>query len=803
MSEALQAYCVKCRTKREIASPQAVYTATGTPGTRGTCPVCGTTLFRTGRTEAHANVPRPEVTATRKRRKATSQRNRNPEENPADSRHGRLVIVESPAKARTIQRFLGKKYVVKASVGHVRDLLRSRLSVDVHNNFTPEYRVPNEKRQIVKELKEAAARAREIYLATDPDREGEAIAWHLMAAAEIDESRAYRVVFHEITERAIAEAFAHPHKINLNLVNAQQARRILDRLVGYNITELLWQKVRNRLSAGRVQSIASRLVVDREREIRNFVREEYWTLDAELARQQANGAANGPQSFVARLIKINGQDVSFRVEDDVRPHLDVLQRSSFAVLEVTRGTRQRRPAPPFTTSTLQQEASRRLNFNARRTMSIAQELYEGIDVGTMQVGLITYMRTDSTTIAIEAQQEARAYIVANFGESFVPKHPPVYRTRAKSAQEAHEAIRPTSVERTPESLKSHLTRDQYQLYTLIWQRFVASQMANAVYTTQRVDILAGPADQPEKPYLFRASGSLLKFPGFLRMYEEASDQEADPDDDTGRLLPELTAGEALRLIRLLPAQHFTQPPPRYTEATLVKALEENGIGRPSTYAPTVAVIQNRDYVTRDGRYLVPTETGELVNDLLVEHFPEIMNINFTAKLESQLDHIAAGKEDWIPFLRRFYGPFAQELERARQRIPALQQEKTIGRSCPKCGSPLVLRYGRYGKFVGCSAYPECRYTEPWLEKIGVTCPLDGGELVEKKTRGGRTFYGCANYPHCQFTTWKRPLVSPCPNCNGLLVEQNKNHAQCIACGRVFERDELPEPAIESAANPED
>lgn len=803
MTEAMQAYCVKCKTKRELSGAEAVYTAAGQPGTRGKCPVCGTTLFRMGRTEAHAHLPKPEPTATRSREKPAGRKSARSAGDPA-APHGRLVIVESPAKARTIQRFLGKKYTVKASVGHVRDLLRSRLSVDVENDFAPEYRVPNEKRQVVKELKEAAARAKEIYLATDPDREGEAIAWHLMAAADIDESRAHRVVFHEITERAIAEAFAHPHKININLVNAQQARRILDRLVGYNITELLWQKVRNRLSAGRVQSIASRLVVDREREIRNFVPEEYWTLDVELAKQEAgNGARNKPQSFVARLVKINDQDASFRVEEEVKPHLEVLQQSAYVVHEVVHGTRQRRPAPPFTTSTLQQEASRRLNFNARRTMSVAQQLYEGIDLGTLQVGLITYMRTDSTTIAAEAQQEARAYIVANFGESFAPKHPPVYRTRAKSAQEAHEAIRPTSVERTPDSLKAHLSRDQYQLYNLIWQRFVASQMANAVYTTQRVDILAGPADQADRPYLFRASGSQLKFPGFLRVYEEASDQEADPDDDTGKVLPELAAGELLRLLRLLPAQHFTQPPPRYTEATLVKALEENGIGRPSTYAPTVAVIQNRDYVTRDGRYLVPTETGELVNDLLVKHFPEIMDINFTAKLESQLDHIAAGKEEWVPFLRKFYGPFAHELEQARQRIPNQVQEKAIGRNCPKCGSPLVLRHGRYGKFIGCSAYPECRYTEPWLEKIGVSCPVDGGDLVEKKTRGGRTFYGCANYPACNFTTWKRPLPSACPSCGGLLVEQNKNHALCTACGQQYRRDDLPEQATEGIAASEE
>jgi DNA topoisomerase-1 len=806
--EVLQAYCVKCKTKRALGSPVPEFTKTGTPGTRGTCEVCGTGLFRMGSTPAHANLPRPEIgekprkaAKTGKATRATKKKkpaSKKAVTSPASSTHGRLVIVESPAKARTIQRFLGKKYTVKASVGHVRDLLRSRLSVDVDNNFEPYYRVPNEKRQVVKEIKQAASKSKEIFLATDPDREGEAIAWHLMAAAGIDEKRVQRVVFHEITEEAVAEAFANPHKVDLDLVNAQQARRILDRLVGYNVTELLWDKVRNRLSAGRVQSIASHLVVEREREITAFVPEEFWSLSAQLATLSGNGAA--PAGFVARLVKIGDANVDFRVEGDVTPHIQVLQDSVYTVVDVTRGTRQRRPSPPFTTSTLQQEASRRLNFNARRTMSVAQQLYEGIDIGTEQVGLITYMRTDSTSIAREAQERAQQFIVEKYGTDFAPATPPVYKTRTRNAQEAHEAIRPTRVTRTPDDLKSHLSRDQFKLYTLIWQRFVSSQMANAVYTTLRVDIEAGPAGQQPRPYLFRVSGSLIKFPGFLRVYEESRDADAEADEDEGRVLPELTRGEVLKLVKLLPRQRFTQPPVRYTEATLVKALEENGIGRPSTYAPTVAVIQNRDYVTREGQYLVPTETGETVNDLLVKLFPDIMSVNFTARLEAQLDAIAAGEQEWVPFLSRFYGPFARELAHARDHLPSQQQEEFIGRACPECGNPLVLRYGRYGKFIGCATYPECRYTEPWLDKIGVHCPKDGGVLVEKKTRRGRTFYGCANYPACDFTSWKRPMPQPCPNCGGLLVEHNRNHALCTVCARQFRRDELPEPLTEDSGS---
>ncbi len=787
MTDAIQAYCVKCKTKRDLKNAQAVYTRTGTPGTRGECPECGTNLFRMGATEAHAHIPKPEVVEKPKKARKTSKKKSITQKSP--SRRSRLVIVESPAKARTVQRFLGKKYTVKASIGHVRDLLRSQLSVDVENDFEPKYRVPNEKRQVVNDLKASAARAKEIYLATDPDREGEAIAWHLMAAAEIPEERTQRVVFHEITESAIQEAFANAHEINSDLVNAQQARRILDRLVGYNITELLWQKVRNRLSAGRVQSIASRLVVDREREIRSFVPEEYWSLSAELSKIPVNGS-----NFTAKLIQIDGKDVKFSVEGDITPHVAVLEKSSYTVKEVKRGTRQRRPSPPFTTSTMQQDASRGLNFNAHRTMRVAQQLYEGIDVGNGQVGLITYMRTDSTAIAKEAQQKAQRFIHETYGESYAPKSPPVYRTRAKIAQEAHEAIRPTSIDRTPESLKAVLSRDQYRPYNLIWQRFVASQMSNAIYATQRVDIEAVNPGESTSRYTFRVSGSYIKFQGFLRVYEESPDIDAASDEDAERKLPELTNSELLDLIKLLPRQHFTQPPARYTEATLVRALEENGIGRPSTYAPTVAVIQNRDYVNRDGRYLIPTETGELVTDLLVQFFPDVLNIDFTAKLEDSLDEIAEGKQNWTPFLGKFYTPFAQQLKHARESMPSQRQEEKLGRDCPECGQPLVVRYGRFGKFIGCATYPECRYTEPWLDKIGVSCPKDGGELVEKKTRRGKTFYGCANYPDCDYTSWKRPIATKCPNCSGLLVEQNRRHVQCTVCETVYSRDDLPEVA---------
>ncbi len=689
-----------------------------------------------------------------------------------------LVIVESPAKARTLSRFLGRDYTVRASVGHVRDLLRSSMSVDVENDFAPRYRVPNEKRQVVKELREAVKKAPLVYLATDPDREGEAIAWHLMEATGIPPDRARRVVFHEITREAVEEAFAHPGSLNMDLVNAQQARRILDRLVGYSLSPLLWRKVRGRLSAGRVQSVAVRMVVEREREIQNFVPQEYWSIEAELAKQEESR-----RSFIAKLHRINGQEVDLKDEPAAQAVVDDLEKAVYAVSSYKKGVRRRRPRPPFTTSTMQQEASRRLRFAPRKTMRIAQQLYEGVDLGEGSVGLITYMRTDSTHIAPQAQAEARQYIAQRYGEQFLPPSPPKYRAR-KGAQEAHEAIRPTSVMREPGAVKEHLTRDQYRLYNLIWKRFVASQMAPAVYDTTTVEVEAGPAHGP-KPYLFRATGSILRFPGFLAVYEDTKEEKEkqEPPQD----IPPLTVGELLDLIRLIPKQHFTQPPPRYTEASLVRALEERGIGRPSTYASILTTIQQRGYVEKEKRNLVPTEIGFLVNDLLVEHFPEVMDYGFTAQMEEQLDQIAAGRQEWVPVLRRFYGPFKERLDEAERKMPKVEQEpEEVGRDCPECGQPLIIRHGRYGKFIGCKGFPKCRYTEPFLEKVGVQCPQCGGDLVKKRTRKGRTGYGCANYPQCEFWVWNQPLPQPCPSCGGLLTLKRKGVARCQACGKDVE-----------------
>ncbi len=782
MSDELLAYCVKCKTERPVAQAEPVFTKNGQPATRGVCPVCGTGLYRMGETPAHAGLPRPE--RLRKARQATGNQRR----------RGKLVIVESPAKARTIENYLGKEYRVRASVGHVRDLLRSQLSVDIDNDFAPRYRVPNDKRDVVRELKAAAARAEEVYLATDPDREGEAIAWHLMAAAEIEPDRARRVVFHEITRDAVRRAFEHPRSIDMSLVDAQQARRVLDRLVGYELSPLLWEKVRPRLSAGRVQSVAVRLIVEREREIDSFVPQEYWTIDAELARQIERDLPER-QSFTARLLRVRGEPVNLPDEESVKPILADLERAEYVVESVKIGQRKRAPSPPFTTSTLQQEASRRLNFTARRTMAVAQELYEGVDIGNGGgVGLITYMRTDSASVSKEAQREAAAYIKETFGEEYLPDEPPVYRARSKGAQEAHEAIRPTSVTRTPESIARYLSRDQLRLYRLIWQRLVASQMAAAVYDTIRVDVLAGPAGSRngDKPYLFRASGSSLSFPGFLSVYEDFADEDTPADEELGRLFPDLEDGDPLDLLRLLPEQHFTQPPSYYTEASLVKALEEFGIGRPSTYAPILNTIQQRGYVRRDNKRLHPTEMGFVVNDLLVRYFPEIVDVGFTARMEEDLDEIASGEQDWVPVLRDFYHPFKAEVERARQVAPDAELGgEEIGRACPKSGHPLVVRWGRFGKFIGCSNFPTCRYTEPWLEKLGISCPLDGGELVERKTRRGRVFYGCSNYPTCEWTSWKRPLPDPCPVCGGLLIVQDREWARCESCHERVRLDSLP------------
>lgn len=766
-------------------------------------------MFRMGATPAHEGLPKPVITA----RPAKSKRSTRGKKGAAKSkRHGRLVIVESPAKARTVGKFLGRNYLVRASVGHVRDLLRSQLSVDVEDNFAPKYRVPKEKRQVVNELKAAVKDTAEVYLATDPDREGEAIAWHLIEATGIDEEQARRVVFHEITQNAIAEAFAHPRGIDMNRVNAQQARRILDRLVGYKISPLLWQNVRGRTSAGRVQSVALRLIVEREREIMAFVPEEYWSIDAELAKRVPSRP-----SFVAKLLRIQGEKADLKNEQDTHLIVEELERSTYVVADVRRGERKRKPAPPFITSTLQQEASRQLGFTARRTMRLAQQLYEGIELdGQGTVGLITYMRTDSTSVAGVAQAEARRFIAQRYGQDYLPPKPPQHKTRAKGAQEAHEAIRPTSVFREPSAMKPFLTRDQLRLYTLIWQRFVASQMAHAIYDTMSVDVIADSewqfanmqvlsADQllaisRQPKYLFRASGSQVKFPGFLAVYEEARDEDAAPDEEAGVILPDLKAGELVDLVQLIAEQHFTQPPPRYTEATLVRALEEYGIGRPSTYAPTISTIQDRGYVERRERRLYPTELGFVVNDLVVKHFPNIVDVGFTARMEEDLDLIARGERDWVPVLREFYEPFERAVELAEQTMEKVSvADQPIGEKCEKCGHDMIMKWGRYGKFIACSNFPTCRNTKPYLEKIGVACPECGGDLVERRSRRNRIFYGCSNYPECKFVSWKKPLRPPCPVCGGLLVVKNKQGAQCINCEEQVAMESLPD---ESEAQPE-
>jgi DNA topoisomerase-1 len=671
--------------------------------------------------------------------------------------------------------------------------------VDVDNGFTPRYRVPNEKRPVVKELVKATENAAEVYLATDLDREGEAIAWHLSEVLDLNERQLRRVVFHEITKDAISEAFANPREINMDLVDAQQARRILDRLVGYKLSPLLWRKVRSRLSAGRVQSVVLRLIVEREREREAFEPEEYWTIEAELSPQE-QAEQEKRDIFTARLVRIRGEDVDLKCEADVNVILDDLEQAIYVVTDVKEGQRRRNPSPPYTTSAMQQEASRKLNFTARKTMRIAQQLYEGVDLDAEEtVGLITYMRTDSTNISTQAQGEARDFIVEHYGDEFLPETPPTYKTRTKKAQEAHEAIRPTKVLRTPKAIKSHLSSDQYRLYDLIWRRFIASQMKPAVYDTISVQIEAGPdveqAASPsaptdeERPYLFRSSGSTLRFLGFLVVYEETKDE--DEVEEKSQEIPPLKVEELLDLIQLLPAQHFTQPPPRYTDASLIRTLEDYGIGRPSTYAPILSTIQNRGYVGRESRRYYPMETGILVNDLLVEHFPDLINVAFTAQMEERLDEIATGDEDWVNLMREFYGPFKASLERAEEAIPKIDQVEELGRDCPKCGNPLLIRWGRYGKFIGCSNFPECRYTEPWLEKIGVKCPeCEDGDIVIRRTRKGRVFYGCSNWPDCEFNSWKRPIPQPCPECGGLLVIARKDTAQCIVCESEFDLNAL-------------
>ncbi|WP_338826386.1 DNA topoisomerase 1 [Moorella thermoacetica] len=677
-----------------------------------------------------------------------------------------LVIVESPAKAKTIGKFLGKNYTIKPSMGHVRDLPKSQFGVDVENNFEPRYITIRGKGEIVKELRAAAQKAQRVLLAPDPDREGEAIAWHLQHLLGLPDE-AIRIEFNEITRNAIQEAVKKPRKIDQDRVDAQQARRILDRVVGYRLSPLLWRKVRKGLSAGRVQSVAVRLIVDREQEIEAFQPEEYWSLTAWLLPE------NEGEAFPARLVKYAGEDLNVKNEGEMESILHSLEGTTYVVAEVKQRERRKNPAAPFTTSTLQQEAYRKLNFTSRRTMQVAQQLYEGIDLGGGQgpVGLITYIRTDSTRVASVAQLEARDFLMERFGSEYVPEGLRQYKGR-KDIQDAHEAIRPTSVWREPASLKNILTRDQFRLYNLIWERFVASQMQAAVMDTVTVDITAGPC-------LFRATGSVVKFPGFLKVYEEGRDGE---DKDQEQRLPPLATGQTLKLQSLEPKQHFTQPPPRYTEATLVKTMEELGIGRPSTYAPTIETILQRGYVTREQKQFVPTELGRVVVALLKEHFPKIIDVEFTAHMEEQLDAIEAGKISWRQVLAEFYGPFEEVLEKAEAEIGTVEvPEEVSEEKCELCGRNLVVKMGRYGKFLACPGFPECRFTKPLLETIGVNCPECGGQIVARRTKRGRKFYGCQNYPRCTYVSWDKPTNQTCPRCGKRLVEKASRQGSRLVC----------------------
>ncbi len=676
-----------------------------------------------------------------------------------------LIIVESPTKARTIKKFLPARYAVKASVGHVRDLPKSTLGVDVEHDFAPRYLTIKGKGDVIKELKSAVKSATEVYLATDPDREGEAIAWHLAELLKLPEPK--RIELHEITKDAALAALREPHPIDMDRVNAQQARRILDRLVGYKISPLLWAKVRGGLSAGRVQSVAVKLIVDREREIGAFVPKEYWSLTALLAVEREPDLA-----FPADLVSYRGEKLEINDKARADAALRDLEGAAYRVASIKKREVRRNAPAPFTTSTLQQEASRKLRMRVRRAMQVAQALYEGVDLGGAEgtVGLITYMRTDSTRISDQARESARDFVHETFGESF---HGGRLHKVREGAQDAHEAIRPTSVFRTPAKVAAHLKRDELRLYTMIWERFVASQMSAAVLDQTTVEVEANG-------YGFRATGTVMRFPGFTKVYEEGKDEDAAPAGDApskGKAkvrLPELHPDEALDCRKLEPKQHFTEPPPRYTEASLVKALEENGVGRPSTYSTIVDTIQARGYVGQEDRRFKPTEIGIAVNDLLVEHFPGIVNLDFTATMEGDLDKIAEGSEDWVALLRRFYGPFADELVQAEQKLPRLElRDEPTDEICPNCGRPMVIKTGRFGKFISCSGYPECKTTKPIVKDTGAKCPKDGGAIVERRSRKGRTFYGCANYPKCDFVSWDRVIPEPCPVCGSYVVAKSR------------------------------
>lgn len=682
-----------------------------------------------------------------------------------------LVIVESPAKAKTIEKYLGKRYKVIASMGHVRDLPRSQMGVDVEDDFEPKYITIRGKGPVVQELKRHAKKAKKIFLASDPDREGEAIAWHLANILKLDEHAKNRVVFNEITKDAVKESFKTPRSIEINLVDAQQARRIVDRLVGYNISPVLWKKVKKGLSAGRVQSVALRLVIDRENEIRNFKPEEYWKIEGKFRYKKS--------TFTAKFLHYKNKPYKLQKNEDVKFITDQLNGNEFEVAKVTRKEKKRNPANPFTTSTLQQEASRKLGFKTRKTMMVAQQLYEGIDLkrqGT--VGLITYMRTDSTRISADAKAETKDFITEKYGKEYVSHRK---QTGKQGDQDAHEAIRPTKTLRTPDEMKSFLTKDQHRLYKLIWERFVASQMAPAVIDTVAMDVEQGDIK-------FRANGQAIKFKGFMTLYVESKDEE----EEQNKRLPIIDEGETVIATDIEPSQHFKQPPPRYTEARLVKTLEELKIGRPSTYAPTIDTIQKRNYVKLESKRFVPTELGEIVYEQVKEYFPEIIDVEFTVNMETLLDKIAEGDENWRNVVGNFYNGFKDDVERAEKEMEKIEiKDEPAGEDCEKCGSPMVIKMGRYGKFMACSNFPDCRNTKAIVKEIGVKCPkCKDGEVVERKSKKGRIFYGCSNYPECDFISWDKPVGRDCPKCDHHLVVRKKGRSSQVVCSNCDYKEEV-------------
>jgi len=691
-----------------------------------------------------------------------------------------LVIVESPAKAKTIKKFLGSNYKIKASMGHIRDLPKSHIGVDIEHGFEPKYINIRGKGDLISELKKEAKESEKVFLATDPDREGEAISWHLANIFQIDSDEKCRITFNEITKNAVLKALQAPRQIDMNLVNAQQARRVLDRIVGYKISPLLWKKVKKGLSAGRVQSVAIKIICDREKEIENFVPEEYWNVEALLSKDDG-------RTFTAKFSGFLNGKFELKNREDVDKVLKGIENKEFIILKVKHGDKKRTPSPPFITSTLQQDAARKFGFSAKKTMMLAQQLYEGVEIeGEGSVGLITYMRTDSTRISDEALNEAREYILQNYGDKYLPDKPRIFKTKS-GAQDAHEAIRPTMLSFTPERVKSSLSRDLYRLYKLIWERFVASQMESAVYDTMAVDIAAGD-------YLFKASGSRISFKGFLVLYEEGRDDDDSDDDKKDTLLPDLSEGEKVKPLEIKPTQHFTQPPPRYTEATLVKTLEEKGIGRPSTYAPIISTIMSRGYVEKEKKYLYPTELGKIVNSLMEEHFKDIVDINFTARMETQLDLVEEGQLEWKNLLDEFYGEFSKTLKAAEERISRVELPvEESDEICEKCGRRMVIKMGKFGKFLACPGFPECRNAKPIVEEAGVLCPKCGGKVLIKKTKKGKSYLGCENYPKCDFSTWETASDKKCPKCGNFMTKKYKGKmvqytCSLESCGYQFEEE---------------